>query len=146
MFVRPDKKSLSEGLDIVAETQIKPSESKEKVVSAISNLFKEKGELRVEDQIVRFVSSDLESLRFLKDQFRDRQVRAAARRLLLVNNQDSNQTFLLLNKQAATVGIAALCDDPRESALGPIILRIRSPKIAQIVDWLTEGHLPRNHL
>ena len=143
MSVRLDKKALSEGLDIVAETQVKPSESKEKVANAISNLFKEKGELRVEDQIVRFVSSDLESLRFLKDQFRDRQVRAAARRLLLVNNQDSNQTFLLLNKQAATVSIAALCDDPKESALGPIILRIRSPNIDQIIDWLTEGFSPQ---
>jgi predicted RNA binding protein with dsRBD fold (UPF0201 family) len=134
--------SLSNDLDIIAETQIKNTESKDKVVAAIRNLFREKGELRVESDIVQFVSTNLESLRFIRDQFRDRQVRAAARRLLLTNNKDSTETtYLLLNKQAATVSIAAICDDPSESALGPIVLRIRSPRIKEVIDWLTAGFI-----
>jgi predicted RNA binding protein with dsRBD fold (UPF0201 family) len=136
-------KSLSKDIDIVAETQIKNTESKDKVASAVSNLFRGHGELRVEEKSVQFVSNDLESLRFIKDQFRDRQVRAAARRLLEVNkSKDSDSTYLLLNKQAATVKIAALCDDPQESALGPIILRIRSSRIEEIIEWLTAGYVP----
>ena len=50
------------------------------------------------------------------------------------------QAVLMLNKQAATVGIAALCDDPSESPLGPIVLRIRSQRIVEVIDWLTKGY------
>ncbi len=136
--------SLSRDLDIIAETQIKNTESKDKVIAAVGNLFKENGDLRVKDnKLVQFVSSNLESLRFIKDQFRDRQVRAAARRLLITNKEDSSEsTYLLLNKQAATVSIAAICDDPSESALGPIVLRIRSPRIKEVIEWLTAGFVP----
>jgi predicted RNA binding protein with dsRBD fold (UPF0201 family) len=52
----------------------------------------------------------------------------------------SDETTLLLNKQAATVSIAALCDDPGESPLGPIVLRIRSKDLDAVVNWLTEGY------
>lgn len=141
--VDPVAESLSRDLDIVVETQIKNSESQEKVTRAVSNLFKEHGELRVDEKKVEFVSSNLESLWFIKNQFRDRQVRAAARRLLILNKGESDSTFLLLNKQAATVSIAALCDDPAESALGPIVLRIRSPKLGEVIDWITAGFIPK---
>ena len=134
------EQGLSDNLDVVVETEVRRTESKEKVASAVSNLFKV-GELRVEEDRVVFTSENIESLRFLKDQLRDRRVRSAARRLLLSNSgEDPFQTFLLLNKQAATVGIAALCDDPRESALGPIVLRIKSPRLQEVISWLTFGY------
>jgi predicted RNA binding protein with dsRBD fold (UPF0201 family) len=128
-------------VDIFAEAQVKNSESKEKVAEAVSNLFSKNGELRIESDRIQFVSQDIESLRFLKDQFRDRRVRSAARRLHLSNRgKGSDETTLLLNKQAATVSIAALCDDPGESPLGPIVLRIRSKDLDAVVNWLTEGY------
>jgi predicted RNA binding protein with dsRBD fold (UPF0201 family) len=128
-------------VEIVAEAEIKKTESKEKVAKAVQNLFGDKGELRIENDRVMLVSSDLEALRYLKDQFRDRRVRASARRLLFKNQEEGSlQTYLMLNKQAATVGIGALCDDPRESALGPIILRIRSNELQKVIDWLTFGY------
>ncbi len=127
--------------DLVVEAQVKFTESKEKVAAAVSNLFRGNGELRVEDDLVQFVSTKLSSLQFLKGQFRDRRVRAAARKLLLSNRAEgSDSTHLLLNKQAATVSIAALCDDPRESALGPITVRIRSNQLDDVIDWVTEGY------
>ncbi len=129
-------------VDIVVEAQVKRTESKDKVADAISKLFKERGQLRIENDLVQFVSEDIESLAFIRDQFRDRQVRAAARRLLLSGMGESNQTHLLLNKQAATVGIAALCDDPRESPLGPIVLRIRSNNLEKVIDWIVSGYSP----
>ncbi len=128
-------------LEVVVEAQVKKTESNSKVADAIRKLFRAAGELRVEPDRIMFVSTDLESLRYLKDQFRDRRVRSSARRLLLSNREEgSMQTILLLNKQAATVGIGALCDDPRESALGPIVLRLRSSDLDWVIDWLTAGY------
>jgi len=128
-------------VEIVVEAEIKKTESKDRVANAVRSLFGDKGELRIESDRVMLVSTDLESLRYLKDQFRDRRVRSSARRLLLKNQEEGSfQTFLMLNKQAATVGIGALCDDPRESALGPIVLRIRSSDLQKVVDWLTFGY------
>ena len=128
-------------IEIVAEAEIKKTESREKVSTAVKTLFGDKGELRIETDRVLLVSSDLEALRYLKDQFRDRRVRSSVRRLLLKNQEEGSlQTYLMLNKQAATVGIGALCDDPRESALGPIILRIKSLELQKVIDWLTFGH------
>ena len=130
-----------EDIDIIAESQLEHTESREKVATALSNLFGKSGELRLEDDRVVFLSSERASLQLLKDQFRDRRVRAAARRLLLSTVEDQGiQAVLLLNKQAATVGIAALCDDPRESPLGPIVLRIRYQNILELIDWLTKGY------
>jgi predicted RNA binding protein with dsRBD fold (UPF0201 family) len=128
-------------LDITVEAQVKHTESRDKVASAITNLFPSEGELRLEDDRIVFISSKVEALQHLKDQFRDRRVRSAARRLLLTNQEDGSlQTFLLLNKQAATAGIGALCDDPSESALGPIVLRIRSQNVLKVIDWMTHGY------
>src|SRR5438105_492470 len=76
------------GLDIIVEAQVKHTESKDKVAQAISNLFPEAGEMRFEDDRVVFVSAKLASLQHLKDQFRDRRVRSAARRLLLSNQEE----------------------------------------------------------
>jgi predicted RNA binding protein with dsRBD fold (UPF0201 family) len=131
-------------IDIVVEAQVKYTESRDKVATAIKNLFGTNGELRVEEDRVMFLSSNKDSLQLLKDQFRDRHVRAAARRLLMSGSEESNQAVLLLNKQAATVGIAALCDDPGESPLGPIVLRIRSQNIREVIEWLTKGYDSRS--
>ena len=128
-------------MDIVAEAQVKHTESKTKVEKAVSNLFPGKGELRVEEDSVTFVSTDRESLRFLKDHFRDRRIRSAARRLLISNaDEGSLQTQILLNKQAAIAGIAALCDDPSESPLGPIVLRIKSNRLKDLIEWIAFGY------
>jgi predicted RNA binding protein with dsRBD fold (UPF0201 family) len=128
-------------VEIFAEAEVKKTEAVSKVAAALKKLFGERCELRIESDRVMFVSSDLEALRYLKDQFRDRRVRSSARRLLLTNQEEGSlQTYLLLNKQAAAVGIGALCDDPRESALGPIVLRLRSNDLAALIDWLTAGY------
>lgn len=137
MAVAPEIK-----LEVEVIVEVKKTESSSRVADAVKKLFGENGELRMESDRVLFVSTKLESLRYLKDQFRDRRVRSSARRLLLSNRgeEGSSQTFLLLNKQAATVGIGVLCDDPRESALGPIVLRIRSNELDRVVDWMIAGY------
>jgi predicted RNA binding protein with dsRBD fold (UPF0201 family) len=136
----PDDKNVVD-LDITVEAQVKHTESREKVAEAISKLFPDGGELRFEEDRIVFISTKLESLQHLKDQFRDRRVRSAARRLLLTNQEEGAlQTHLLLNKQAATAGIGSLCDDPRESALGPIVLRLKSEHLPAVIDWIAQGY------
>jgi predicted RNA binding protein with dsRBD fold (UPF0201 family) len=128
-------------VEIVAEAEVRKTESPAKVKEAVGKLFGSNGELLSESDRILFVSTELDSLRYLKDQFRDRRVRSSARRLLVRNLEEgSSQTYVFLNKQAATVGIGALCDDPAESALGPIVLRLRSSDIQAVIDWLTSGY------
>ncbi len=86
--------------------------------------------------VVRFSSTELESLAHLRDQLRDRHVRAAARRLLLDSTHDG-RTELMLNRQAAVTGVVAVCGSPEESPLGPIYLRLESDHLDSAIDWLT---------
>ena len=60
--------------------------------------------------------------------------RAWRRRLRL--NRDSNSTWVYLNKQAAAIGVIALCAEADESPLGPITVSVRSAEIGEVIDWL----------
>jgi predicted RNA binding protein with dsRBD fold (UPF0201 family) len=86
--------------------------------------------------MVRLVSEDASSLDVLRNQFRDRHIRGAARKLLLAELK-GDSTSLILNRQAATVGVVALCSSADQSSLGPIYATIRSEQITTVIDWLT---------
>ena len=66
---------------------------------------------------------------------RERQIVSAARRLLL-RNMRNDSTWVYLNKQAAFVGNIVLCDDEEESPLGPFVLKIKSPLLMEVIDWI----------
>ena len=85
---------------------------------------------------VVIVTEDPAALSSIRDQLRDRHVRSAARRQLLLNLKGTS-TSLMLNRQAATAGLVALCGTPEESPLGPIYLRIESGELDAVIDWLT---------
>jgi predicted RNA binding protein with dsRBD fold (UPF0201 family) len=87
-------------------------------------------------RLARLVSEETNSLNTLRDQLRDRHIRAAARKLLL-RELKGNSTSLFLNKQAATAGVIALCSSPDQSPLGPIYVTIDSRQVAAVIDWLT---------
>ncbi|HUI85852.1 MAG TPA: RNA-binding domain-containing protein [Nitrososphaerales archaeon] len=116
---------------------VAPSEDPEKVRKAIENIVgPSSSSFEVDESRVRAWSKDRESLRVLRDQLRDRHVRAAARRLLIANrNRDSTQ--VMLNRQAAFHGVVALCGSEAESSLGPIYLEINSRELDAMIDWLT---------
>jgi uncharacterized protein len=124
-------------VEITLKASISPSESREKVVRAASSIL---GDCNywVEDSqdsvVIR--SRGLECLSRIHDQLRDRHVRDAARRLLLKNRTDSTTT-LLLNRQAATMGIVALCSSEAESPLGPLVLELRTEGQDSLLEWLT---------
>jgi uncharacterized protein len=124
-------------VEILLTAAVSPSESREKVMQAAKNILggclyetEEAGETII------LTSRDPTCLKTVHDQLRDRHVRDAARRLLL-RNREQETTSLILNRQAAYVGIVALCGAAAESPLGPLVLEMRSSRVEELIDWLT---------
>lgn len=128
----------SAGFRLVIEATVAPSEDPEKVLKALTNVvgasafnaYPQLGSIKVR-------SDDPTSLRELRDQLRDRGVRAAARRLCERRRQ-GNKVQLMLNRQAAFQGVLVLCSTESESPLGPIQLTISSDRLDQVIQWLTD--------
>jgi predicted RNA binding protein with dsRBD fold (UPF0201 family) len=122
---------------ITAEATVSPSEDADRVLRAVLNIFPDKeGEVYKQGETVWYISEDIRSLKSLREQFRDRHIRGAARRLALVA-RENNSTRLMLNRQAAAAGVAVVCGSPEESPLGPIYLTLESDRIDAVIDWLT---------
>jgi len=81
-------------------------------------------------------SKDGRCLQKVRDQLRDRHVRDAANRLLL-RMRDGPRVTMLLNRQAATAGVVALCTSATESPLGPLVLVVESESPEAVIAWLT---------
>jgi predicted RNA binding protein with dsRBD fold (UPF0201 family) len=118
------------------EATVSPSEDIEKVVEAVRNVAGgAPGDIEEIGEKVRVWYADIKSLGHLRDQLRDRHVRSAARRLL-VRAKHGNKTVLMLNRQAASAGVLAVCGAPEESPLGPIYITIDSTELDKVIDWL----------
>ena len=114
-----------------------PSESREKVLAAVRKVLPEATEASGRGTGgVELVSERVESLVVLHDQLRDRRVRGAARRLLLARLRGSS-TSIILNRQAASAGVVALCSSEEQSPLGPIVVTIESKGVQAVIDWLS---------
>jgi predicted RNA binding protein with dsRBD fold (UPF0201 family) len=122
---------------LVLEATVSPSEDAEKVSQAMKNVL---GGARCDTIIgpgsARLTSEDPMALVHIRNQLRDRHVRSAARKQLLLSSSARSAT-LMLNRQAATSGVIAICANPEESPLGPIYLTVHSERIGEAVDWLT---------
>jgi uncharacterized protein len=122
---------------VVLKATISPSEDPLKVAAALANILgSEPNAVELGQDSARLGTKDLKALRLIKDKLRDRHVRSAARRQLLLNKSGGSSS-MLLNRQAASAGVLALCGVPEESPLGPIYLSIRSDKLDAVIDWLT---------
>ncbi|MEM3538926.1 MAG: RNA-binding domain-containing protein [Nitrososphaerales archaeon] len=121
-------------LKITIEAQVNPSEDTEKVKIAIQNIIKFI-EPNISQNKIIASTNDEKSLYLIYEQIRDKQILAVVRRLLLTNISQ-NETYILLNKQAAFMGRLNVCEDENESPLGPIKLIIQSPYIEEFINWL----------
>jgi len=122
---------------LLLEATVSPSEDSEKVSRAMRNVLGDVVcEARVSPGSVRLVTQDPRALVRIRDALRDRHVRPAAKRQMLINST-GRSTSLMLNRQAAAAGVIALCGSPEESPLGPIYLTLHSEKIGSAIDWLT---------
>jgi hypothetical protein len=65
-----------------------------------------------------------------------RQTLGGLRRNMAGNVRDDTTKFLL-NRQAAYAGVAAVCDTPEESPLGPIEVEVKSRRMDDIILWIS---------
>ena len=115
--------------------EVNPSEDPRKVQRAVTNMTPE-CECVVAGSSIRAISDDIASLDTLRDAVISRQSQAGLSRNLL-RNLDGETAWFYLNRQAALVGAAAVCDDPEESPLGPLRITITSNHIQDIIGWMT---------
>ncbi|MCY1154476.1 MAG: hypothetical protein MOP50_956 [Nitrososphaera sp.] len=127
--------NITSRIDLKVEAIVNPSEDTQKVIDAIANLFTRcSPEVSFRSRVVgRAVGSD--SLAILYEQVRSRAAMGVLRRMLL-DNRVGDSTSFLLNKQAATSGIAAVIEEEQESPLGPIRVTISCEELDALVDWL----------
>jgi uncharacterized protein len=129
------KPNITSQIDLKVEAIVNPSEQAQKVIDAIANIFTRcSPELSFRSRVVgRAVGSD--SFSILYEQVRSRSAMGVLRRMLL-DNRAGDSTWFLLNKQAATSGIAAIIEDQQESPLGPIRVTISCEELDKLIDWL----------
>jgi predicted RNA binding protein with dsRBD fold (UPF0201 family) len=120
---------------VTLEATVSPSEDPAKVVGALQKIVGAlEGAMKNGEAVV--TTQDIRAVSHIGDQLRDRHVRSAARRQLLLNTK-GRTTFMMLNRQAAAAGVVAICGTAEESALGPIYANIESDDLTAVIDWLT---------
>lgn len=120
----------------VLEASISPSEDPEKVAAALRNIAPGAGEVQTSGRLARITSDSTSGLQHIMEQLRDRHIRTAARRSMVLA-REGKATTILFNRQAAAAGVIALCGNPGESPLGPIRLRLESDDLDHLMDWLS---------
>jgi predicted RNA binding protein with dsRBD fold (UPF0201 family) len=127
-----------EEITLHVEAEIRPTESEEKVKTAVTNMF---GNLttRVQPQKIGAAlfaeAKSREALENFRAALRRDRVRAAARKFLYTSIRGNAVTFFL-NKQVAFTGHVSFSQENGESPLGPIKVDIESENLREIIDWL----------
>lgn len=129
------KPAVTSQIDIKVEAAVNPSEDAEKVMDAITNIVARcSPEFRYGSRVIGRATG-YEPLTNIYEQVRSRSAMGVLRRML-VDNRAGQSTWFLLNKQAATAGIAVIIEDDQESPLGPIRVTIDCEELDTVVDWL----------
>lgn len=129
------KPAIESPIELKVEAPVNPSEDPQKVIGAIERVIERcSPEFRYGSRVVGRGAGS-EPLSLLYEQVRSRSAMGVLRRML-IDNRAGDSTWFLLNKQAATAGIAAVVDQEQESALGPIRVTISCEELDTIIDWL----------
>ncbi len=122
------------------ETEINPTESEEKVKTAITNILAN-ATLTIKPEgktnIMKADSKGQESLRKLRLLMRNDRVRDASRKALFHSVRGNTISFCL-NKQVAFAGHVSFCEETTESPLGPLKITIETDNPQQLIEWLAE--------
>jgi len=124
-------------IKISFNVEVFPSEEVEKVKHAVSNLLPEI-EIISNLKGLSGESDDVKCLSFIYEQIRARRISAVIRRFYLKNLKD-DVSLLYFNKQAAYVKSLNICENPSESPLGPIIVRLHCADSNLFIKWLAPG-------
>jgi predicted RNA binding protein with dsRBD fold (UPF0201 family) len=127
-----------EEISLHVETDISPTESREKVEQAVRNIF---GDIDLHLKPLHKASllvgegKGKESLTRLCDLLRREHIRSAARAVFL-EGMDKKTIRFCLNKQVAYVGHISFSKERAESPLGPIKVKIECRDPRELVEWL----------
>ena len=122
-------------IDVKVEAPVNPSEDPQKVIGAVESVIERcSPEFRYGSRVIGRGSGS-EPFSLLYEQIRSRSAMGVLRRMM-VDNRAGDSTWFLLNKQAATAGIAAVIEDEQESPLGPIRVTVSCEELDSVIDWL----------
>jgi predicted RNA binding protein with dsRBD fold (UPF0201 family) len=119
------------------ETEVRPTESREKVETAVRKIFPTVT-LDLVGNSLMGESVGAEAISRFRQLLRQQGILDAARSVMFANKSD-NSTKLLLNKQVAFVGRVSFTDG--ESPLGPIVVTLEAQDVGILIDYLA----PRTH-
>jgi predicted RNA binding protein with dsRBD fold (UPF0201 family) len=129
------KPEINSPVELRVEASVNPSEDPQKVIDAVTNIVQRcSPEFRYGTRIIGRAEG-IEPLSVLYEQVRSRSAMGVLRRML-IDNRAGDSTWFLLNKQAATAGIAAVIDDEQASPLGPIKVTISCEELDPLIEWL----------
>jgi uncharacterized protein len=118
---------------MIARARVNPTEDLDKVIEAISNIFKF-DELEIGEGYV-IVTGESESLLDLRESLKIRKIRDTAQRMFL-KGAEGNKIIFSLSKQAALVSTPNFVD--REmSSLGEIDVTIETDDVEGFIEWIT---------
>jgi len=123
-----------EEITVRVETDISPTESEEKVKSAVVNIF---GNVSMETNgsVLRAEARGQQALVKLRDLLRAERIRGAARKAFFGGIRGNTIGFCL-NKQVAFVGHVSFSEEVAESPLGPLRVTVECENPRELVDWL----------
>lgn len=124
----------SNNIEIKGSTSINLTEDKQKVILAVKNLFPD-AKLFEKNSSLHFIDTDFKVLKKMKDKIRSKKSMAVLQRILY-NNYLIDNTWFLLNKQAAYSNVVSIVENEEESPLGPIKVTIRGYDLEKINNWL----------
>ncbi len=125
-------------LTLHVEAETNPTESEEKVKTAVTNMF---GNVTMEltpQRVGNLLTAEAKQrgpLENFQAALRRDRIRAAARKFLFAN-QHGNRVVFFLNKQVAFTGHVSFSQETGESPLGPIRVVIESENLREVIDWL----------
>lgn len=123
---------------IQISSSINISEDPKKIETAILNIFPNV-KLKIDNFLMTSNSKNLYLLEKIYDFIHFSHSQKIYQRQLEKNLEDDS-TWFYLCKQAAFVGVVAICEESEESPLGPIKVILTSSNIDGIIDWLILGN------
>ncbi len=122
------------------ETEINPTESEDKVKTAVNNIVGNASIIiqpSYKGSILTAEAKGQDSLVKFRNLLRSDRIRDAARKALF-RRISGNTISFCLNKQVAFAGHVSFCEETAESPLGPIKVTIETDNPRQLIEWLAE--------
>tara|TARA_B100001013_G_scaffold324650_1_gene236262 strand:- start:108 stop:509 length:402 start_codon:yes stop_codon:yes gene_type:complete len=123
---------LQDNINITIKTELNKTEDKNDLINAMTNIVDINYD--VKDKEIIGKSTDYKKLINLYNRLRNKQTTHIARKVLL-RNSEKDMTYILFNKQAAVIDSIVICENSKESPLGPIYMKIKTENILEFIDW-----------